>query len=228
MCCRAGAIGGRYDSPVENEMNRQFKAILTVSVLTALSTPLLADSDGAKIEKLEHQIEALQARIASLEARQTFATFMPDYAERFHVMHRAGESGDWAVASHELEEMKRITGISPSIDGEKGALMQGMMAPSFDALEDAIEHNSHEKFVKALTQTINTCNACHTATGSEFIQVTLDAQESLSMRHPHTFMERAVPGGHSHGAPASMGGMMEPAGAAKKPHDDTGKPAHND
>ena len=209
-------------------MNKQLKAILTASILAALSPPLLADDDGSKFEKLEHQIEGLQARIAALEARQTFATFMPDFAERFHVMHRAGESGDWAVASHELAEMKRLTAISPSVDGEKGALMQGMMAPSFEALEDAVEHNSHEKFEKALTQTINTCNSCHTATGSEFIQVTLNAQESLSIRHPHKFMERAVPDGHSHGAPASMGGMMQPAGTEKKPHDDTGKPAHND
>jgi hypothetical protein len=210
-------------------VNKQVKAILTASAFAALSTPLLADSDGTKIEKLEHQIEALQTRIASLEARQTFATIMPDFAERFHVMHRAGEAGDWAVASHELEEMKRISAISPSIDGEKGALMQGMMSPSFDALEDAVEHNSHKKFEKALAQTITTCNACHTATGSDFIQLTLDARESLSIRHPHKFMERAVPGGHSHSAPASMGGMMQPAGpAAKTPHDDTGKPAHND
>ena len=209
-------------------MNRQLKAILAASILAALSAPLLADSGGAKIEKLEHQIEALQARIAALEARETFATFMPDYAERFHVMHRAGESGDWAVASHEFEEIKRLTRISPSIDAEKGALMQAMLAPSFDALGEAIEHNDHEKFEKALTQTTNTCNACHTATGSEFIQVTMDARESLSMRHPHKFMERAVPGDHSHGAPSSMGGMMQPAGTAEEHHDDTGKPAHQD
>ena len=86
-----------------------------------------------------------------------------------------------------------------------GQLMQAMLAPSFEALESAIEHNDHEKFEKALTQTIDTCNACHAVTGSDFVQVTLDAREALSIRHPHKFMEREVPGGHTHGMPSGIG-----------------------
>jgi hypothetical protein len=179
-------------------MNKQLKAVFAASVLTALSTPLLAESDGAKLEELEGQIKALQARIAALEAHHTFTSFMPDFAERFHVMHRAGDSGDWAVASHELEELKRLTRLSTSIDADKGKLMQGMMKPSFEALENAIEHGNNKKFRKALTQATETCNACHTATGSGFVQVTLDARESLSIRHPHKFQKQEVPGGHTH------------------------------
>ena len=95
------------------------------------------------VEWLEHQIEALQTRIAALEAYQTFPSFMPNFSERFHVMHRAGESGDWAVAAHEFQEMKRLTLLSTTIDTEKGQLMQGMLGPSFEALESAIEHNDH-------------------------------------------------------------------------------------
>jgi hypothetical protein len=184
---------------------------------------------------LERQIEALQTRIAALEAYQTFTSFMPNFSERFHVMHRAGESGDWAVAAHEFEEMKRLTILSTTIDAEKGQLMQAMLGPSFEALESAIEHNDHEKFEKALTQTIDTCNACHAATGSDFVQVTLDAREALSIRHPHKFIEREVPDGHAHGMPSGMGGMMSGTGtmmpakpASDEHHDDTGKPAHND
>jgi hypothetical protein len=179
-------------------MNKQLRAVFAASMLAALSTPLLADSDGAKIEALERQVAALQARITALEERLTFTSFMPDFAERFHVMHRAGEAGDWAVASHELEEMKRLARISTSIDPDKGKLMQGMMKPSFEALESAIEHSNHKKFAKALTQTTDTCNACHTATGSGFVQVTLDAKDSMSLRHPHKFMEQEMPGGHAH------------------------------
>jgi len=154
---------------------------------------------------------------------------MPSFAERFHVMHRAGEAGDWAVASHELAEMKRVTTLSPTIDAEKGKLMQAMMAPSFEALEGAIGDGDHEKFEKALAQTINTCNSCHAATGSDFVQVTMDATESLSMRHPHSFMSRGVPSGHTHGhgSGSGMGGMMmQPAPEGEAGHDDSGKPEH--
>ena len=179
-------------------MNMLLRAVFAISALAALSTPLLADSDGVKVEALEHQIEALQARIAALEERLTFTSFMPDFAERFHVMHRAGEAGDWAVASHELEEMRRLARLSSSIDSNKGKLMQEMMKPSFEALENAIEHGNHKKFAKALSQTTDTCNACHAATGSAFVQVTLDARDSMSLRHPHKFMEQQVPGDHTH------------------------------
>ena len=216
-------------------MMKQMKAAALASLIAIVSPPVLASGDEAKFDALEHQIEALQKRIAALEAYQTFTSFMPNFSERFHVMHRAGEAGDWAVAAHEFQEMKRLTILSTTIDKEMGQLMQAMLAPSFEAVESAIEHNDHEKFEKALTQTIDTCNACHTATGSDFVQVTLDAGEALSIRHPHKFMEREVPGGHSHGMPSGMGGMMSgsgtmmPAKPASGEHGhDPGTPAHND
>ena len=209
-------------------MMRQMKAAALASAIAILSTPVLASSDEAKFEALEHQIEALQTRIAALEAYRTFTSFMPNFSERFHVMHRAGEAGDWAVAAHEMQEMKRLTILSTTIDGEKGRLMQAMLGPSFDALDKAIEHGNHQKFEKALVQTTDTCNACHAATGSDFVQVTLDARDSLSLRHPHKLMRRAVPGGHSHGMPSGMGAMMPAKPASEEHHDDTGKPAHNE
>ena len=207
-------------------MKRQIKAAALASLVAFFSTPVLAHTDNAELEPLVHQIEALQARIAVLESFRTFTSFMPNFAERFHVMHRAGEAGDWAVAGHELQEMKRLTTLSTAIDTDKGTLMQAMMEPSFEALEKAIEHGNQEKFQQALVQTIDTCNACHTATGSGFVQVTLDARDSISLRHPHTLMQREMAGGHSHGMSSGMGAMMPAKPAAAEHHDDTGQPAH--
>ena len=207
-------------------MNKQIRAIFVASLVVVVSAPVMADGDDVDILALKDQIEALQERIEALEARDTFTSFMPDFAERFHVMHRAGEAGDWAVASHELEEMKRMSELSTSIDADKGKLLTGMMGPSFTALEEAIEHGDSQKFEHALTQTIGTCNACHTATGSAFVEVTLDARESMSLRHPHRLMSRNVEGGHHHKKPSAMGNMMESGTMGKPAHDDAGKPAH--
>jgi hypothetical protein len=195
-------------------------------MVAACPLTAMADSAAAGTAALEQRIGALEARIAALEAVRTFTSFMPNFAERFHVMHQAGEAGDWAVASHELAEMKRLSAISTAIDADKGELMQRMMTPSFEQLEAAIGHGNQKKFEKALNDSINACNACHRATGSEFIEVTLDVRESLSLRHPHRLMPRDVPGGHHHGASAGMGRMMQPASNGHEPHDDTGKPAH--
>ena len=207
-------------------MKKPVKATALASLLAILSTPVVADSNKAEFEALERQIEALQTRIVALEARQTFTSFMPDFAERFHVMHRAGEAGDWAVASHEFQEMKRLTKLSTSINADNGELMQQMMKPDFEALGKAIEHGNQEKFQQALVQTIDTCNACHTATGSGFVQVTLNAHDSMSLRHPHKLMRREMAGGHSHGISSGMGTMMPAMPAADAHHDDTGQPAH--
>jgi hypothetical protein len=203
--------------------------IPVVFILAASGEASLAQSDAGRIQALEHQVERLEARISLLEASRTFTSFMPNFAERFHVMHHAGEAGDWAVASHELQELLRLSAQSTSIDAEKGAIMQGMMAPSFEALEKAIEHGNQKTFGKALAQTIETCNACHAATGSGFVEVTLDVDNVMSLRHPHKLTPRAVPEGHTHGTPPKrMGKMMHDRPSGGRGHDDRGKPAHTD
>lgn len=209
-------------------MNNPAKIALVAVALGALAAPVFANSDSEKIEALMRQIETLEARVKALEGHVTFTSFMPNLAERFHVMHRAGEAQDWAVAAHELAEMKRITALSPTVDLEQGKLMVAMMDPSFQLLDAAIEHGDHEKFEEALNQTINTCNSCHVATDSEFVQVTMDATTSLSMRHPHMLMKRGVQGGHRHGddADSGMSGMMKMMPEADPDHNDTGKAPH--
>lgn len=149
------------------------------------------------VDRLMEQIKAMEGRITILESRFTFASFMPDFAERFHVMHRASDSEDWAVASHELQTMKQLIVSSKYIDAEKGALFQAMMGPVIDKMDNAISHANGKKMTAALTEAVQTCNACHTATGSPFIKVTLDATESLSMRHPHEFTKQKM-GKHMH------------------------------
>lgn len=172
-------------------------AIVIVGVLVT-TEPTAADSDSDEMKRLQLRIDALERRVMELERARSFATFMPEFAERFHVMHRAGEAGDWAVASHELNELERLTELSQGIDRKKGDLMGNMMAASFEALKKAIEHGNANKFEEALEQTINACNGCHVATDSTFIQVTLDAPDSLSMRHPHALEPRHAPSGHTH------------------------------
>lgn len=181
------------------------------------------EDDSALLQRLK----ALEQRVNALEAARSFTSFMPDLAERFHVMHRAGEAGDWAVAAHELAEMERLTLQSTSIDAERGRLMQAMMQPEFGKLDSAIEHGNAQKFARALEDTINTCNSCHAATGAGFIQVTLDAPDNLSIRHPHRLMMQNAPEGHHHGPP---GGHMMPGGHAGSvdTHEHApGTPAHH-
>ena len=149
-------------------------------------------------DDLKKEIKALRERVAVLEAlKPRFTNFMPNYAERFHVMHRAGDVGDWAVAAHEIDEMKRMTGVSKYIDPKLGTLMQAFMDGNLRKLTEAVENGSAKSFQAALKDTAANCNGCHTATGSK-IAVSLNVAESLSMRHPHALRKSTVPKEHGH------------------------------
>ena len=72
------------------------------------------------------------------------------------------------------------------------------MAAGFVKINASIEHGNAESFDSALNETVTGCNACHAAVGSEFIQVTLGTESSLSMRHSHKFMHSKMMGEHQH------------------------------
>jgi cytochrome c556 len=151
------------------------------------------------LEDLKAEVEALRKAVEALQALSpTLTTIMPNFAERFHIMHYAGDVGDWAVAAHELAELQRFLRVAAIIDPNKGALMKGFMTKNFNDLNAAIEHGNREAFDKVLKETINNCNACHAAVGSEFIKVTLDTAESLSIRHAHRFVRSRKSGAHMH------------------------------
>jgi hypothetical protein len=99
---------------------KTISSMLSVAMLLGgLTSMVKASSDHADLESLQQSILALQKRVETLEAiKPTFTSFMPDFSERFHVLHRAGEAGDWAVAGHEFEEMKRMMALSKYIDAE--------------------------------------------------------------------------------------------------------------
>lgn len=150
------------------------------------------------LEDLKAEVAALRKAVAALQAIQpNVTTLMPAFAERFHVMHYAGYAGDWAVAAHEFLELKRLLRVIAVIDPQKGVLAKGFMDASFRKINAAIEHANRASFEKALTETVDNCNACHAAVGSGFIKVSLEVDESLSMRHAHR-LEQSKVGKHTH------------------------------
>lgn len=171
---------------------------LALSILFLFAAGGVSAESHDSQQRLLKRIEALEKRVSELEAARTFATFMPDFAERFHVMHRAGEAGDWAVAAHELLELQRMADQADNVDEERGKQMQRMLGPSLDRIRTAVEHENRKQFIQALDDTTKVCNACHTATGSGFINVTLDPPDNLSMRHPHALQPSEAPMDHHH------------------------------
>lgn len=171
--------------------------LIIMSIMGALFLGNAFANEDSHSARLLERIQVLEERLAVLESRFSFASFMPDFAERFHVMHRASDVEDWAVAGHELQVMKQLIDSSISIDAEKGQLLQAMMGPVMENMEKAINHSDKKKMTALLGEAIQACNSCHVATGSAFIQVTLDANNAMSMRHPHVLTkQKMVAHGH--------------------------------
>lgn len=66
---------------------------------------------NAKLQEIEKKLEVLTP---------DFARLMPEYSERFHVLHFAGEAEDWATAKHELHEIEGLREIGEVVDPQKG------------------------------------------------------------------------------------------------------------
>lgn len=202
--CRSG--GKKRSSKGENNMkNFSLVALAGLAGLAVfLAPPLRAEplpsGDLAhQVAVLHATVDKLQKQVAELEAlKPTFTVFMPDFSERFHVLHAAGEAGDWAVADHELKEMHRMLGLAKAIDPQKGQLMNIMLEENLESLETAVQHRSEPAFLRALSNTAATCNKCHTAVGSPFIRVSLDVPDGLTMRHPHRLVHSKPMTGHAH------------------------------
>ena len=189
-------------------MTAEFKLLIGSLVLLAgfVSTPAAANEDSPALDELRAEIDRLGIEVSKLRAevdalnaiRPTVTTVMPAIAERFHVMHYAGDAGDWALAAHELAGIRHLVEIIRRVDPDTGALADGFLQPHFDRLEAAIEHGSLNDFSRALKGSVEACNACHAAVGSPTMRVALDAVDSLSLRHPHVLAPTEKPGDHAH------------------------------
>jgi tetrahydromethanopterin S-methyltransferase subunit B len=166
----------------------------------------VADEDSARLDRLTLEVETLTEEVANLRARvelldairPTTTMLMPSVAERFHVMHYAGDAGDWALASHELLGIRHLMDVITRVDPEKGSVAKGFLAASLERIDAAIEHGDGEAFAAAIKQTVDSCNACHVAVGSPSMVVTLDVADALSLRHSHRLALSEKPGEHTH------------------------------
>ena len=187
-------------------MQMKLWIILFSLVVLGGSGATMAATDSKEVQALIKQVTILNDEVARLSKevellqaiQPTITSLMPEFAERFHVMHYAGEAEDWAVASHELFGLKRLIEIMKQVDPEKGSMAYGFLLKNFNDLDANIEHKNLESFQNSLIETTKNCNTCHAAVGSPWMKVVLDARESLSMRHSHDLNKSVKPGEHTH------------------------------
>jgi len=185
-----------------------FRYIIALAVMLCFLNPSssIAGADSDRLDQLTRQVETLSGEVEQLRSsvdllnslRPTTSMLMPSIAERFHVMHYAGDAGDWALAGHELLGIEHLLDVVQRVDPENGALAEKFLSPQLERLDAAIDHGNGKAFTSVIEQTVQSCNGCHVAAGSPSMVVVLDAADSLSLRHPHLLRPSEKPGEHTH------------------------------
>ena len=106
-----------------------------------------------------------------------------------YFMHKAGlsmradnlELADFYL--HEIEEILEVVGEIESYDEMPvGELSKAMLGPAFHDLEEAVDSGDSSAALSAYTTVINSCNACHTATGFAYIKIADRSTENVFMQ----------------------------------------------
>ncbi len=124
-----------------------------------------------------------EARVAALEAALTDESpevgIAMAWIQRWtDKLGRSADARHWELAGfylHEIEETadELIAAGVVEEDGTKiSELMQAMLMPAVESLEEAVAAQDLGLFVTHYTTLINTCNDCHVATKHPFIRVT--------------------------------------------------------
>jgi cytochrome c553 len=137
---------------------------------------------GVVIASLQQKHQALAQSVQTLEK----AASEPEhyelgkamgYVQRFaEKLYWAGSAGNWKLAAfyiHETEEMlEEIVEHKPVKNGHDIAkLVTQMAVPSLEELEEAVKQENAVLFEQKYKVLINTCNACHAASGMNVVQV---------------------------------------------------------
>ncbi len=179
--------------------------VILLAVWSVFGGESTSSSSGEELKEILRTLRSIDTRLQALEEkidvlwqiRPNFATLMPFFSERFHVLHFAGDAGDWATAGHELLQMEELAKEAKLLDPERGVLLESFMGPFFTEMKEVIASQDSKRFRPLLENTVKLCNGCHVAVGSDFIKVSL--QPTLSLRHPHILSKTSMPAGHTHG-----------------------------
>jgi len=98
-------------------------------------------------------------------------TVMMEYGRRFASLPHAVDAGDWGMAQYQLHEQIEIQEVGEITRPGKADLLADFEHGSLDPLSVAIDNKDVDAFNTAYATAVSGCNACHVATGHDFVRV---------------------------------------------------------
>lgn len=146
--------------------------VISLLILFMCMFSTIACSSGQNSEFSEtdnHQVENGQLPLIY------HMSFISRYSKKLYF---AGDAENWELAdiySHEIEEISEvIIDMNKEHDGINiSELMETMLLPQIERIEEAIENEDRETFLERYNVLIQTCNQCHVATNYDAVVMTV-------------------------------------------------------
>ena len=96
----------------------------------------------------------------------------------------AGSARNWALADYQIDELKEgLEDAAKNVPDYKGVpvgqMIQNLMMPPIEDVENAIKAGDRAKFVAAFDKLTGACNACHVGANRGFIVIQRPASSAF-------------------------------------------------
>ncbi|MBI1827526.1 MAG: hypothetical protein HY287_17940 [Planctomycetes bacterium] len=126
----------------------------------------------AQVDQLiADNFNAVNRDLALWNIQPGLGTVMIEYGKRFALLKFAADSGDWGMAQYQLKEAIEIQEVGETTRPANAALLKNFEDTNLAPLSAAIQAKDATAFNTAFTQAIAGCNACHVATGHDYVVI---------------------------------------------------------
>lgn len=141
---------------------------------------------GSKNEKsLQQKIDNLQSQLDNTY-KPGIGDLMGNIQRHHNKLWFAGINKNWELANFAIHEIEEGFEDLATFHGDREEMKTlDMIIPSLEKLEKIIKEDNVEDFKKGYIILSETCNACHSSTGFDFIKIIPPTEPSLSNQQYH-------------------------------------------
>ena len=160
--------------------------IRRLDILVCLALGTGAAAQAADAPEMSIHNGSLESRVKALaEIQPGLGVVMHEMGYRFANTYWAANGGNWGLAQYQLKELLEAQEVGEVTRPERAPMLKANEEAYLVPLAEAIKKEDINQFNRRFTAAVNSCNACHTASGFEFIRFRvpkLSNQEFLDFR----------------------------------------------
>ncbi|MBI3667686.1 MAG: hypothetical protein HY236_15900 [Acidobacteria bacterium] len=154
-------------------MQRRWSIAITGGILAIGAALLLAQNTSWLTGTVDQKFDTLA------NIQPGLGTVMIEYSTRMGNIYYAAQAGNWGMAAYQLKEMVEIQEVGETTRPGRAAALKGMEQGALKPLALDIVNQNLTAFNTDFNTAVAFCNACHAATGFDYVVYKLPAQPEV-------------------------------------------------